>query len=155
MKKILAIITVAAITAMAGTAMAADTNTLTVTASVSASCAFSDPTSSLTFGALDPAIGSNRTASSSTQFWCTKGTGAVTIAAGTGMNPTATDKRQMIDSVSGDLIEYDLILEPDLNSNNGPLSPRTLTINGEVLGDDYKDKTAGSYADTVLLTITP
>jgi uncharacterized membrane protein len=56
MKKILVIITAVAITAMAGAAMAADSNTLTVTASVTGTCKFVTGTSNLNFGALDPSV---------------------------------------------------------------------------------------------------
>lgn len=153
MKKLMAIAAAAALTALAGTALAADTNTLTVTASVKESCAFSDLNSTLDFGALDPAVGTDVDVSSTTKFWCTKGTGAVTIAAGNGMN--FGTKRQMKDSVSGDVLPYDLNLTPDGAANLGPDTPRTLTIAGTVLGSDYKSKSVGSYSDTVILTITP
>ena len=61
----------------------------------------------------------------------------------------------MKDSVSGDVIPYTLTLVKDASDNTGPATPRTLTINGQVLGPDYTGKTAGSYIDTVTLTITP
>ncbi|MHC1697416.1 MAG: spore coat protein U domain-containing protein [Geobacteraceae bacterium] len=153
MKKLLAIITVAGITAMAGTAIAQDTNTLTVSASVTGSCAFSDATSTLAFGALDPAVGTDVSVSSSTTFWCTKGTGAVSFVDDGGQN--FLTKRQMKDTVSGDLLPYDLSLTPDSLANNGPGSERTLTISGTVLGNDYKNVTVGSYSDNVVITINP
>ncbi|MRR06363.1 MAG: hypothetical protein EG828_05375 [Deltaproteobacteria bacterium] len=155
MKKLLAITAAAAVVAMAGTAMAADTNTLTVQASVTGTCKFSTATSTLNFGSLDPSVGTNVNGSTSTQFWCTKGV-TESIAAGNGDNWSGT-KRQMLDTAAGgtDLIPYTLTLTPDGNSNAGPGAPRTLGIAGQILGTDYTGKTASSYSDTVALTITP
>jgi len=156
MKKLLAIITVAAITAMAGTVMAADTNTLTVTASVTGTCKFVTGTSSLGFGALDPSVGTNVDAlPTTTQFWCTKGV-TESITAGNGGNFSG-GKRGMKDTAVGgvDVIPYTLTLTKDGNANAGPGSPRTLTFNGQVLGTDYTTKSAGNYSDTVTLNITP
>jgi len=154
MKKITAILAAAAIVAMAGTAMAADSNTLTVQASVTGTCKFSSPTSTLNFGALDPSVGTNVNGSTTTEFWCTKGVSTDVIGADDGLN-FAGGKRQMKDPVSTDVIPYTLSLNKDGNSNEGPATPRTLTVAGQVLGTDYTAKTAGSYSDTVVLNITP
>ena len=154
MKKLLAITAAVAIVAMAGTAMAADSNTLTVQASVTGTCKFVSGTSTLNFGALDPSVGTDVNGSTTTQFWCTKGVSTDNITAGQGANWSGT-KRQMLDTVSGDLIPYTLTLTPDGSANAGPASPRTLTVDGAVLGTDYTAKSAGSYSDTVVLNITP
>ena len=154
MRKLLAITLTAAILATAATAMAADSNTLTVQASVTGTCKFSTGTSTLNFGALDHSSGTNVNGSTTTNFWCTKGISTDVIAAGNGLN-FAASKRQMKDAVSSDLIPYSLTLTPDGSANAGPASPRTLTIAGQVLGADYTAKTAGSYSDTVVLNITP
>lgn len=138
---------------VAGTVLAAGTNTLTVTASVTGTCKFSSATSTLAFGALDPSVGTNVNGSTTTQFWCTKGT-TETLSAGQGSNWDGT-KRNMKHATATDLIPYTLTLTPDGSANAGPGSPRTLTVAGQVLGTDYTSKTAGSYTDTVTLTITP
>jgi spore coat protein U-like protein len=153
MKKLLAITVAAAILAMAGAALAADSNNLTVQASVLGTCKFVSSTSTLDFGSLDPSVGTNVNGSTTTTFWCTKGVTSDVITAGNGNN-YAGGKRQMIDSVSSDVIPYTLTLTP-AGVNAGPTSPRTLTIGGQVLGTDYTAKSAGSYSDTVVLNITP
>jgi hypothetical protein len=139
---------------LSGTAMAAGSNTLTVSASVSGTCKFSSTTSTLNFGALDPSVGTTVNGSTTTQFWCTKGVTTDAVAADNGVN-FASGKRNMKDATSGDLIPYALTLTKDGNANTGPAAPRTLTIDGSVLGPDYTGKTAGNYADTVVLSITP
>lgn len=154
MKKTVLLVAAAVLIAAAGTAMAAGSNTLTVTASVTGTCKFSSGVSTLDFGSLDPSVGNNVNVSPTTQFWCTKGVSTDVITANNGLNYDGT-KRNMLDAVSGDLIPYTLALSMDANPNAGPASPRTLTLNGGVLGADYTGKSAGSYSDTVTLNINP
>jgi len=130
-----------------------DSNTLTVSAVVSGTCKFSSGSSSLDFGALDPSSGSDVIASTTTNFWCTKGVTTDVIAAGQGLNWSGS-YRQM-SGPSGEVIPYELVLTPDGNTNQGPTLPRTLTISGTVSGTDYLSKRAGNYSDTVTLTIIP
>ncbi|MFZ3208873.1 MAG: spore coat protein U domain-containing protein, partial [Geobacteraceae bacterium] len=117
MKKLITI-TAAAIVAMAGAAMAADSNTLTVQASVTGTCKFVTPTSTLNFGALDPSVGTDVNGSTTTQFWCTKGVTTDAITAANGSNWSGT-KRQMKDTTGADLIPYSLSLTPDGSANAG------------------------------------
>ncbi len=140
---------------LTGAGMAFDTNTVTVQASVVGTCKFQAPkTSTLNFGSLDPSAGSDVTGSTTTQFWCTKGVISDAFAAENGLHYDGA-KRNMQDAVSGDVIPYTLGLSKDLNSNEGPTAPRTLTISGSILGTDYTGKTAGSYSDTVTITLNP
>ena len=92
--------------------------------------------------------------STSIRLWCTKGVTTDLITANVGLNPAGAI-RQMRDSVSTDLIPYSLTLTPVAGANAGPASPRTLNIAGSVLAADYTSKAAGSYSDTVTLSITP
>lgn len=154
MKKSMAVFIALALLAAGGAAWAADTNTLTVTASVSGTCVFNSLTSTLNFGALDPSTPVAVNGSTNTQFWCTRGVTTDLITADLGLNPAGAT-RQMRDSVSTDLIPYSLTLTPDGSTNQGPGSPRTLGISGTVLAADYTGKTAGNYSDTVTLTIAP
>jgi len=154
MRKSMVVFIALAVFAAGGAAWAADTNTLTVSASVVGTCKFSSATSALTFGALDPSVGGDVNRSATTQFWCTRGVTTAPFTNDQGLH-FAAGKNQMRDAVSTDVIPYTLTLTPDTNSNAGPGSPRTLTIAGNVLGTDYTSKTAGNYADTVVLTLTP
>jgi hypothetical protein len=154
MKKLVGFAMVLGLVLLTGVAFAGDSNTLTVSASVVGTCKFSSTTSSLDFGSLDPSVGTNANASTTTQFWCTKGVTTDAVSADNGSN-FSNGKRNMKDNVSSDLIPYTLTLTKDANPNQGPASPRTLTIAGGVLGTDYTSKSAGSYSDTVKLSITP
>ena len=152
MKKSLVLtLAVGLVMVLGGVAMAADSNTLTVSANVVGTCKFSSATSTLAFGALDPSVGTDVTKTPQIQFWCTKGI-TETVSAGNGLN-FASGKRQMI-GPNSDVIPYTLSLAT-AGTSGGPGSPKTLTITGGVLGTDYTSKSAGDYADTVALTITP
>ncbi|HBE45380.1 MAG TPA: hypothetical protein DDW17_08065 [Deltaproteobacteria bacterium] len=154
MKRLIVVFMAMVFLAMAGGAMAGGSNTLTVTASVTGTCKFSSGTSTLNFGSLDPSLGTNVNGNTTTQFWCTKGVTTDDITPGNGGHWDGS-KRNMLDSVSTDLIPYTLTLTKDGNPNAGPSAPRTLTINGTILGSDYTGKSAGSYSDEVTLTINP
>lgn len=153
MRKSMTVFIVLAVLAAGGAAWALDTNTLTVTASVAGTCKFSSLTSTLNFGALDPSNPVNVNGAGSTTFWCTKGV-TTTLAALNGLHYSGTS-RQMVGPSLTDLIPYSLALAPDGNPNAGPGSPRTLNITGSVLAVDYTGATAGAYADTVSINITP
>jgi len=145
----------AAVIVTAGAAWAADTNTLTVRASVAGTCKFTAPkTSTLDFPPLDPSVGTDVSGSTTTTFWCTKGVGTDSFNADLGVNATALP-RKMKDAVSNDLIPYTLTLTKDALPNAGPNAPRTLTIAGNISGADYTGKSTGNYADTVIITINP
>jgi spore coat protein U-like protein len=155
MRKRFTVFIALAVLAAGGAAWALDTNTLTVTASVTGTCKFVAPkTSTLSF-TLDPSVGTNISTSTTTTFWCTKGVTLLPFGSGPGLY-FAGGKNNMRDSVSGDSIPYTIdSLIPDGGSNAGPGSPRTLTIAGTVLATDYTTKSAGNYSDTVALTINP
>jgi spore coat protein U-like protein len=153
MRKSISVFIALAVLAVGGAAWAADTNTLTVSASVTGTCKFSSATSTLDFGALDPSNPVLVNGTGSTQFWCTKGV-TTTLAALNGLNYSGTS-RQMVGPAVTDLIPYSLTLTPDGNPNAGPGSPRTLNISGSVLAAAYTGATTGAYTDTVLINITP
>lgn len=154
MKKSMTVFIALAVLAAGGAAWAADTNILTVQASVAPTCMFVSATSTLGFGVLDPATPVLVNGSTTTQFWCTAGVPVATLSAGNGANWSGTS-RQMLGPAATDLIPYSLSLSPDGLPNAGPGSPRTLTINGSILAADYTGATAGNYTDTVSITIIP
>lgn len=138
----------------AGMSFAAGSNTLTVQANVMGTCKFSSATSLLDFLTLDPSNPVLVNVSTTTNFWCTKGVSTDVITAGNGANFSG-GSRNMKHATLADLIPYTLTLTPDGAANTGPASPRTLTIGGSVAGADYSGVSAGSYSDTVVLSITP
>ena len=154
MKKRMVVIIALAVLTAGGAAWAADTNTLTVQASVNGTCMFTgSKTSVLDFGAIDPSAAGPIPASGSTEFWCTKGVTTDAISPGQGANWSGSSRRMA--GPGGDLIPYTLVLAPPGGANAGPLSPRTLNFSGSIVAADYAVVSSGSYSDTVTLTLTP
>jgi len=154
MRKSMVVFIALVLLAAGGAAWAADSNTLTVQASVVGTCMFTGTkTSTLDFGAIDPSAAGPIPASGSTQFWCTKGVTTDAISAGNGGNHDGTSRRMA--GPGGDFIPYSLILAAPSGTNAGPLSPRTLNFSGSIVAADYAVVSAGSYSDTVTLTLTP
>ena len=139
--------------AMAGTAMAAGTNTLTVSASVTSKCDFTSTTSTLAFGSLDPATNADATASTTIQAWCTKGVTSTSLSNDLGQHASGTTLR-MSDGGTN-YLPYTLGLSPASVTGTGINTPTTITLNGTVAKADIQGAAAGSYSDTVTLTINP
>ncbi len=154
MKKAIALNALAAAGLMASAAVWADTNTLTVQASVTGTCKFNSAASTLPFPALDPSVGTDVNATQALlTYWCTKGQVASTSASN-GANPSGTQRR-MKGPGATDFIPYSLTLAGGAQTGQGKSTNLNLTLDGIVLGTDYINATAGVYSDTVTLTITP
>ena len=141
-----------AIVATAGATMAADTNTLTVTATVVGTCKFNAATSTLNL-TLDPSSAADATASTTVTYWCTNGTTAAGVTSDDGIHSVAVGKKQLSDGTN--FIPYSIALTGGNQAGGGPASPKTLTIDGLVLNAAFINAVAGAYSDTVVLTLTP
>jgi spore coat protein U-like protein len=137
----------------------ADTQNLTVSATVTGVCQFTSAAQTLTFGSFDaltaaPIAG----AGAAVTYKCTKNTVAATASAGNGLHHTGTS-RAMKNSGNADVIPYALNVAASGTTPDGFGAGSTnlaLTITGSIaLASDYNNVSAGSYADTVQLTVTP
>ncbi len=138
---------------LSGVAMAGNSTTVNVSANVMGTCKFSSgSTPELNFGDLDPASNSDVTKNTTVQFWCTRGVTTESFTANYGKHGVGSQRNMKL-TTGADLIPYTLTLTPDGSTNQGPGSPRTLTISGTILNTDYISKAAGSYSDTVTLEI--
>ena len=156
MKKLLGLVMVLGLVLVLGrVAMAADTNTVTVTANVLGTCRFASPTSTLAFGALDPGSGNPVNAATTTTFWCTSGT-LYTIADNDGLHELVADQNRMRHATDlAQFIPYTFSYNPAGGSGSGPGTPITLNISGAVAFASYQNALPGDYSDTVVLSITP
>jgi len=151
MKKVRMALIAVAVVAMAGNAMA-DTTTVAVSATVVGTCKFTAG-GSIPFGNLDPSVGSDQTPTpTQPTFWCTKGR-AYTITDDDGLNESGTTHR-MKHATLNEFIPYSFTYT-GAGTGAGPASVFTMDIASTVLGADYANASAGSYADTVTLTILP
>lgn len=155
MKNLIIAVATVFLLSLAGTAMAAGTNTMTVSASVVGTCQFSAATSTLNFGAMDPALATNATASTNTNFWCTKGV-TYTMGDDSGLNELVAGAPRMQHATTlTEYIPYTLGYSGSSPTGSGKSTPITLTVNGTVANADYINAEVGNYSDTVVITVTP
>ena len=148
MKKILAIIAATAITAMAGTAMAA-TASLTVSANISNACSVAG--GSLDFSALNPLTAPLVTKSSTgVSVTCTKGD-AYSVSLGKGENFVGS-QAYLKNNNNSDTIPYTVTV-PAVSAATGNAQP--ITLNGTIAAGSYSTASAGTYGDTMVITVTP
>lgn len=132
---------------MAGTALAA-TADLDVTATVTTTCTMTG--GSLAFGSLDPTNPVAKPASSSgVTITCTNGT-AYTLGGNNGANATGTQKRLL--NGTNNYIPYSVTIP---SGGTGSGVAQDVTITGTIAAGSYSTAPAGSYADTIELTVTP
>ncbi len=130
------------------TAWAADTTTVTVSATVVGTCRFNSG-GTLDFGTLSTGDVTTN-ASTQPQFWCTQNV-SYTITDDDGLNEVGTTHR-MTDGTN--FIPYTFTYTAT-GTGAGASSPITMDIQGTVLESDYTAVPAGTYSDTVTLSINP
>ncbi len=144
--KLFAAVTCLAGLLFAGNALAADTANLTVTATVDATCKITGGT--LDFGTLDPTSGNPATVTNATaaQVTCTNGT-SYTITDNGGLNGT-----YLLDDGSSNQIQYSLTYT---GTGLGNGNAQDVSIKGDIAFAAYQTKPAGTYTDTVVLSVNP
>lgn len=151
MKRFLGLAMVLGLILFSGVAFAGDTATVNVSATVVGSCKF------LTGGSisftLNPSVGGNVSGTvTQPTFWCTKGA-SYTISDDNGLHKSGTTYRMKHSSLD-EYIPYSFNYTAS-GTGNGPQNPITMDISSQVLEADYLNASAGSYSDTVILTINP
>ncbi len=126
------------------------TGTVNVTAQVVGTCKFSVGTATLDFGQLG--TGGPVTANTSLEFWCTNGT-TYWVTDDDGLYETTVDAPRMFDG-SANYLPYTFTYTPTNGSSTGPSTPITLSITGTVQEADYIAVPAGTYNDTVTITLS-
>lgn len=146
MKKII-VLAVAMLLGMSGAALAAGTSTVAVSATVLGSCTISGGTAA--FGNLDPAgAGPVSAAISQPQVNCTNGA-PYTITDDKGMNGGGTAYKM---ANGTDLITYALSYT---TAGLGTGAGVNIGLAASVAALDYQNKPAGSYTDTITLSVLP
>lgn len=134
-------------------ALAGDTATVGVSASVTGTCKFnSGGTIAFTLDQTTTAAATGTVTSPA--FWCTKGTG-YTVSDNNGVNALAGARRMKHASIATEFIPYSFSYTTT-GTGTGKTTPITLTLTAAtVVNTDFINASAGSYADTVTLSITP
>jgi spore coat protein U-like protein len=153
-KYILAVAVLMLVVAMTGTAMAAGSQTVGVSATVLGVCQFLTG-GTVAFGTLDPSIGGNINGTvTQPTFWCTRGT-SYTITDDSGLHELVAGSPRMVSGTSPtDFIPYSFTYTAT-GTGSGRGTPINMNIASTVVAADYLNALAGAYADTVTLTINP
>ncbi len=159
-KKIIYSLTILVLLFLAGDLLAADTNTLNVSATVLSNsvCNFRPPkTSTLNFGNLDPTNPIDVTVSTTATIRCAGNAANATffISDDDGLYETGPDANRMRNAVVlTEFLPYSLALSP-ITATIPKNTDQIITISGTVLGADYQTAYVGSYSDTVIITVAP
>lgn len=122
-------------------------------------CSFNNDPYSLDFGSLNPANPVDVTHQINATFRCF-GWPSVTFYIGhdAGLHGGDPNSLQMKHATLNEYLHYKISLTPSSGTLPTPFFSsgwRNLTVTGTIKGTDYASAVAGSYSDTVVLTITP
>lgn len=154
------------LSSFAATNLTDATSEFNVTANVSASCSVTVD-HDLSFGAYDPFSSSDATSSNTVLVTCTDGS-AYSVYLNAGLNGSITD-REMIGGTSGDLMHYQLYIDPTYatiwgdgsvnpgyvegyNCGVGSGSSQPYTVYGKVPKNQIS-LAADSYSDTITVSV--
>jgi len=152
MKKQLLIALLAA--AVAAPAAAGDTATLAVSASVSGTCKFTTATFNMNFGALDPAAAANQTQSTALTYKCTKGQAATSFSFDAdAASPASVNITNGTDNIP---VSLSWTAPATVGTGFGAGSTAiSMTVQGDILGTDYANVSAGAYTKNVAVVVAP
>ena len=129
-------------------AMAANTTSVGVSATVAGICKFSATTgSTLSFGSIDPSGTAAATASVTLPFQCTKSaTSAASIQSGGTALVSSTNTMAYSSSLTGVV---------QTGSGFGSGATLTMTLNGTVAAAVYQAAAVGTYVDSIVVSVSP
>ena len=163
MKKLVSITLLAASLASAGNALAGDTATLAISATVTGSCKFTTASFAMSFGTLDPAAAADVNRTTDLTYKCTKGTLASsftfndTVAPASSTSPATVSITNSTDNIPVKLTWSPASATPSPTGTGfgAGSSVITMTVTGDILGTDYASVSAGAYSRNVSVVIAP
>lgn len=149
----------AALLTVSGVASAADTQSLAVSATVPAVCKFSTPARTLTFDIAANPFAATVTGvlSGAIEYKCTKDTAAAAtpVTASNGANFLGSSRR-MTDGTN--FMPYALTVAGSGTAGEGfgsSVTAKTVTVTSSIASADFANLPAGTYTDSVTLTLSP
>lgn len=135
-------VTAAALTLACGYAAAADTQTISVTATINSVCKFSGSAATIAFGAIDPSgAAADKTTAVSVPFKCTKGV-TPSVTTGTIVPLTSTGGTMAF--------TLDTFVAP---AGTGFSAAVNATSTARIADGVWQDAAAGSYTGSVVVNI--
>jgi hypothetical protein len=150
---------VAALLMAASAPAQADTNQFQVSAVVLSRsvCRFLTAPTTLDFGTINPASGTNATATTTIRFWCLGSQASTTysVQAGNGLYSPGPGLRRVRHATSAtDLMAYNLNISP-ASGTIGWLATQTITVTGTIVPTEFQNARVGAYSDTVVIDLDP
>jgi len=134
-------------------ALPAVTGPLAVGVEASGNCQFHGRSTALAFGDLEPTTGRDVSATASLVFKCTRGT-IWSVTDDGGLHEQSAGAFRMRHTSLDAYLPYRLTYTNATGTSQGAQVEQTLAIEGLVRGAAYATVPAGSYADTVTITIS-
>lgn len=152
MKKHLLIAVMAA--AFAAPAAAGDTATLAISATVSGTCKFTTGSFNMSFGALDPSAAGNQTQTTAVTYKCTKNQAATSFSFdGDATSPASVNITNGTDNIP---VALSWTVPATAGSGFGVGSTAiSMDVQGDILGTDYANVSAGAYTRNVAVVVAP
>lgn len=118
-------------------------------------CTFSTTTGTIAFGAIDPSSASAVTASVTLTFRCTGSGNPVvySITSNDGQHKLGAGQPRMADAGATNFLAY--TLNTPLSASTPKNTDTNIAIQGTVTPAQFQNAPATSYADTVILTVSP
>lgn len=145
---------VAAACTWLGTAHSADNHTITVSAAVQGKCTFNAATSSMSAITVDPTAAGNVTGSHTVLFRCTKGTTSTMTFAAQNTGGTGTTGN-LVNGTETLGYSYGTTGGAQAGTGLGASQDKTLTVGVTISQPAAADLSAGTYTDTILVSVTP
>ena len=116
----------------------------------------SGKTASITFLPIDPSSALTFTRSAPMTLSCggSASTATFSITAGSGLHPDGSGNRQLLNGTDGSFMTYSMSISPPSGSV-GKNTPLTFSVDATLAPSDFASATAGSYSDTVSITLSP
>ena len=146
----------AACTWLGSNAQAAGNHTITVSASVQGKCTFNSANSAMSAITVDPTAIGNVTGSHTVLFRCTKGTTSTMSFAAQNTGGTAS-AGNMVNGLETLAYSYGVTGTSDAQNGTGlgAGQDKTLTVGVTVSQPAAADLSAGTYTDTIAVTVAP
>ena len=162
MKRNLSLIAVLVAALTSSLSMAADTATMAVTATVTGKCKFQS-VGGLVFAtpiagtSIDPSEASNATGTATITYRCTNGTSATGLTLGTTSPNYSGGHRVAVVTGTGPYMAYTLATAGFTTAGTGfgAGNDKTGTVTGTILTATHQAAVAGTYTDSVSITINP
>lgn len=151
-KKILLASVGAVALALGSNAFAAGTTTISISGTVSATCAFVTTGYVMPFGALDPSSTTPATQTTLISYQCTNGTAASSVKINGVASPTSVN---IVNGASNLPVSLTWTVPATTGTGFGAAAPITFNVNGSIAVADLNTAISGAYTGSFSVALLP